>query len=140
MLTYLDVHYTGRKVTLAPCPVPAGFPSPAGDDQEEVVDFVSWIVRHEASTFWWRVSGDSLSSIGILDGDWVAIDRTGKARPGRVVLAVHEGEVLIKVLEKRDGQLVLEARSFREYPPIMVGEDTTIWGVMAGLARKMAIE
>lgn len=78
MLTYLDVTYTRKQVVMAPCPVPAGFPSPAGDDQEEVVDFVSWIVRHEASTFWWRVSGDSLSSIGILDGDWVAIDRTGK--------------------------------------------------------------
>lgn len=140
MLTYLDVTYTRKSVVMAPCPVPAGFPSPAGDDQEEVVDFVSWIVRHEASTFWWRVSGDSLSSMGILDGDWVAIDRTGKARPGRVVLAVHEGQVLIKVLEKKDGRLWLEARSFNRYPPILMGEETTIWGVMAGLARKMAIE
>lgn len=49
---------------------------------------------------------------------------------------MHEGQVLIKVLEKRDGRLVLEARSFRDYPPIPISEETTIWGVMAGLARK----
>ncbi|MEI3805884.1 S24 family peptidase [Agrobacterium sp. CCNWLW32] len=52
---------------------------------------MSWIVRHEASTFWWKVSGDGLHDIGIQDGDWIGVDRTGKARPGRVVLAVHEG-------------------------------------------------
>ena len=88
MITYLDVTYTRKLVTLAPCPVPAGFPSPA--DVEEVVDFVSWIVRHETSTFWCKVSGDSLHDMGIQDGDWIAVDRTGKACPGRVVSTVQQ--------------------------------------------------
>ncbi len=41
-------------------PVSAGFPSPAGDDLEDEIDPMAWVVRHPASTFWWRVEGDCL--------------------------------------------------------------------------------
>jgi DNA polymerase V len=33
----------------------AGFPSPAGDDLEDEIDPIAWVVRHPSSTFWWRV-------------------------------------------------------------------------------------
>lgn len=70
--------------------MPAGFPSPAADDQEDVIDPFAW-GRHEAATYWWRVSGDSLVDVGILDGDLVAVDRAGKVRPGRIVRVVVRG-------------------------------------------------
>jgi DNA polymerase V len=76
--------------------VPAGFPSPAADDQEDVIDPFAWVVRHKAATNWWRVSGDSLVDVGILDGDLVAVDRAGKVRPGRIVLVVVDGGVTVK--------------------------------------------
>ncbi|MCD7110299.1 hypothetical protein LRX75_14760 [Rhizobium sp. DKSPLA3] len=76
--------------------VPAGFPSPAADDLEDVVDPIAWIVRHETSTFWWRVSGESLTREGICDGDMIAVDRAGKMRVGRVVIAVVDGEITAK--------------------------------------------
>lgn len=140
-MQYVEVVYSGREVRLAPSPVPAGFPSPAGDDLEDIIDPVAWIVRHEAATFWWRVSGDSLTSIGILDGDLVAIDRSAKKRLGRVVLALHEGQVTLKVLGRRqDGKYQLESRSFRDYPAIMCTEQTEIWGVLCGVARRTEID
>ena len=71
--------------------VSAGFPSPAGDDLEDEIDPIAWVVRHPASTFWWRVEGDSLWDVGIRDGDIIAVDRAGKRRLGRAVLAVVEG-------------------------------------------------
>ncbi|WP_244437292.1 S24 family peptidase [Aliihoeflea sp. 2WW] len=70
--------------------VPAGFPSPAGDDFEDSIDPFGWIVRHEAFTYW-RVSGDSLMDLGIVDGDFVAVDRAGKLRHGRIVVAIVDG-------------------------------------------------
>lgn len=60
--------------------VSAGFPSPAGDDLEDEVDPIAWIVRHPSSTFWWRVEGDCLWDVGIRDGDLIAVDRAGKKR------------------------------------------------------------
>ncbi|WP_250157186.1 LexA family protein [Tianweitania aestuarii] len=121
--------------------VPAGFPSPASDDQEDTVDPFAWVVRHEAATFWWRVSGDSLVDEGICDGDLVAVDRAGKARPGRIVVAVVDGGVTIKQLTRRDGELWLMPRSRGgDFKPIKVTEDTQLWGVVAGVVRRYPID
>jgi len=60
-------------------------------------------VRREAATFWWRVSGDSLQAEGIFDGDLIAVDRAGKKRLGRIVVAVVDGSVTVKKLAKRAG-------------------------------------
>lgn len=136
----VTVDYLLREVRTAGLLVSAGFPSPAGDDLEDPIDLVSWIVRRETSTFWYRVSGNSLSRAGILDGDFVAIDRAGKVQPGRTVLALHNGDMLLKVLIRREGRLWLEARSDDHYPPLPVLETTEIWGVVAGIARRYPVE
>ncbi len=136
----VSVEYLFREVRTAGLVVSAGFPSPAGDDLEDPVDLVSWIVRRETATFWYRVSGDSLCRAGILDGDFVAIDRSGKVLPGRTVLALYNGDMTLKVLTRRDGRMWLEARSDEHYPPLPVLETTEIWGVVAGIARRYPVE
>lgn len=136
----IPVEYLIREVKTAGLMVSAGFPSPAGDDMEDPIDLISWIVRRETSTFWYRVSGNSLSRAGILDGDFVAIDRSGKVLPGRTVLAIHNGDFTLKVLTRRDGQMWLEARSEDRYPPLAVNDTTEICGVVAGIARRYPVE
>lgn len=136
----VSVSYIMREVRTAGLRVSAGFPSPAGDDLEDPIDLVAWMVRHETATFWFRVSGNSLNRAGILDGDFVAIDRAGKVVPGRTVLALHNGDMTLKVLTRRDGRLWLEARSDDSYPPLPVLESTEIWGVVAGIARRYPVE
>lgn len=132
---------SSREFRLAPICVPAGFPSPATDDLEESVDPIAWIVRRESSTFWWKVSGHSLVNEGILDGDLIAIDRAGKKRLGRVVLAVVEGQITLKKLARRDGLYFLDPASPDEsYQPIRVTEDTEIWGILAGVVRRLPID
>lgn len=49
-------------------------------------------------------------------------------------------EELKSGIERRDGRLWLQAHSFRNYPSMLVGENTTVWGIMARLAREMLIE
>lgn len=135
------VHDTERTFSLAPCSVPAGFPSPAGDDMEDVVDPMAWVVRHPASTFWWRVTGHSLEEEGIFDGDLIAVDRMGKAREGRVVLVVVDGGVTVKKLERIDGEMWLVPRSKSgDYANIRITETTELWGVVAGVVRRYAVE
>lgn len=85
ILEPVSVEYVKRNVTLASVIVPAGFPSPTADYDEDEIDPIEWIVRHPAATFWWRVSGDSLLDEGICDGDLIAVDRAGKKRVGRIV-------------------------------------------------------
>ena len=130
-----------RHVPLASMPVPAGFPSPAADDLEDSIDPIKWVVRHEHATFWWRVSGDSLEAEGILDGDLIAVDRAGKRRHGRIVVAVVDGAITVKKLAKRDGRWFLDPRARADgYETIPVTETTEIWGVVAGVVRRLPIE
>ena len=117
--------------------VSAGFPSPAGDDLEDEIDPIAWVVRHPSSTFWWRVEGDCLWDVGIRDGDIIAVDRAGKRRLGRAVLAVVEGAVTAKILRKRNGKFYLApANSSAAFPDIELTEDSEIWGVIAGVVRR----
>lgn len=127
----------GRVVPLPLIRVSAGFPSPAGDDLEDEIDPIAWVVRHPSSTFWWRVEGDCLWDVGIRDGDIIAVDRAGKRRLGRAVLAVVDGAVTAKILRKRDGRFFLApANSSGAFPDIELTEDSEIWGVIAGVVRR----
>jgi DNA polymerase V len=63
-----SVRMPGPSQRLVLTRVSAGFPSPAGDDLEDEIDPIAWVVRHPTSTFWWRVEGDCLWDAGIRDG------------------------------------------------------------------------
>ena len=122
-------------------PVSAGFPSPAGDDLEDEIDPIAWVVRHPTSTFWWRVEGNCLWDVGIRDGDLIAVDRAGKRRIGRAVLAVVDGAVTAKILRKRDDRYFLAPANEQEhFPDIELNEDSEIWGVIAGVVRRYPLE
>lgn len=136
-----DVAARGPAVRLRSVWASAGFPSPAGDDLEDEIDPISRVVRHPASTFWWRVEGDCLWDAGIRDGDLLAVDRAGKRRLGRTVLAVAEGAVTAKILRKREGRFYLAPANSREpFPDIELTEGSEIWGVIAGVVRRCPLE
>lgn len=127
----------GQVVPILLARVSAGFPSPAGDDLEDEIDPIAWVVRHPSSTFWWRVEGDCLWDVGIRDGDIIAVDRAGKRRLGRAVLAVVDGAVTAKILRKRNDKFYLSpANSQESFPDIELTEDSEIWGVIAGVVRR----
>jgi len=131
------VHMPSQPVRIVSTPVSAGFPSPAGDDLEDEIDPMAWVVRHPGSTFWWRVEGDCLWDAGIRDGDIIAVDRAGKRRIGRAVLAVVDGAVTAKILRKRgDRYYLAPANSQEQFPDVELTEDSEIWGVIAGVVRR----
>lgn len=131
------VHMPSQSVRIVSTPVSAGFPSPAGDDLEDEIDPMAWVVRHPSSTFWWRVEGDCLWDAGIRDGDIIAVDRAGKRRIGRAVLAVVDGAVTAKILRKRGHRYYLApANSQEQFPDVELTEDSEIWGVIAGVVRR----
>ena len=110
--------------------VAAGFPSPADDYVEVGIDLNEQLIRHPISTFFLRVSGDSMIGAGIHDGDLLVVDRSLEPRPGRVVVAVLDGAFTLKQLVRRQGRLRLEA-AHPNYPPLDLHRcgDVQIWGV-----------
>ena len=121
---------TPLQLPLAGEQVAAGFPSPAEDYVDVGIDLNDQLIRHPTSTFFLRVSGDSMTGAGIHDGDLLVVDRSLNPRPGRVVVAVLDGGFTLKRLVRHQGRLRLEAAN-PDYPPLELQTcgDVQIWGV-----------
>lgn len=75
--------------------VPCGFPSPAQDYVEQRIDLNSLLVSHPSSTYFIRVSGDSMIDGGISDGDMLVVDSSIKAEHGDIIVAAISGEFTV---------------------------------------------
>jgi DNA polymerase V len=112
-------------------PIWAGFPSPAEDYIEGKLDLNRHLIQNPAATFYVRVAGNSMIGVGIFSGDLLVVDRSLKPTPGRIVIAVLNGELTVKRLHVEDDRLYLKAEN-NDYLPIEVTEpqELTIWGVV----------
>jgi DNA polymerase V len=128
------------KVWLEVCAwkVPAGFPSPAADHTRKSLDLNEHLIRNKDATFIFRVKGDSMTGIGIYDGDELLVDRSIDPKHGNIVLAVLNNEFTVKRLHKRGGVVKLIAEN-PIYPPILIkeGEELVIWGVVTRNLHKL---
>jgi DNA polymerase V len=118
----------------------AGFPSPAGDYTESSLDLNQYLIRNPTATFFFTFQGDSLESLGIVDGDIGGCDRSIPATVGRVVLATVDGDFVAKVFEYDRGRPALMSRNDRiTYPPIYLDkfQDVTLWGCVTSVARRI---
>ena len=75
-------------VSVLPCRIAAGFPSPAEDHAVQRIDLMAQLIKHPQATFLLRVRGESMKDAGIFDNDVVLVDRAITARTGHVVIAV----------------------------------------------------
>jgi DNA polymerase V len=119
-------------------PASAGFPSPADQHIEKLLDLNEHLVQRPAATFFVRVSGDSMLPAGIHSGDLLVVDRSLQATDGRVVIAVVEGDLTVKRLHIAQDKILLIADN-PDYAPIAVTEamDMTIWGVVTNVIHKL---
>lgn len=120
--------------------VAAGFASPADDHIEATLSLDELCVRHPASTFFLRVSGDSMTGLGIFDGDVLVVDRSLSPQPGMVVVAIVRGDFTCKQLDVEQGLPVLRAAN-SNYPDIRLGEgeELEVFGVVAFCIHKLPV-
>lgn len=116
--------------------VPAGFPSPAEDFTDGVLD-LNDLIEHPAATFVVRVSGWSMSAAGIHDGDLLLVDRSIKPRSGHIAVAALGGEMVVKRLRRKAGRwwLVPEAQEPDRYQAVEMDEESEVWGVVKNVIR-----
>jgi DNA polymerase V len=117
--------------------VPAGFPSPAEDYVERAINLNDELIKHPASTFMVRVSGDSMTGAGIFHGDVLLVDRALEPTDGKIVIAALDGMLTIKRLRIKGNSAFLMPEN-PNYKPIAVKElsDLTIWGVVTSVIRQ----
>lgn len=127
----------GTKPPLTDSVVVAGFPSPAEQYTENPLDLNDLMIRNMPSTFYVRVSGESMSGAGIFEGDILVVDKSLPALDGDVIIASVDGEFTVKRLKKRGSLVALEPAN-PDFKPIVFtdGMELTVWGVVTGLVRK----
>lgn len=114
----------------------AGFPAPGDDLVERPLDLNDLMIENPTSTFFVRVSGDSMEGARIFAGDILVVDRSIETKPGMIVVAAVYGEMVVKRLQKVRGRLALCSEQ-EGYEPIAIDETEGcyIWGVVIGSAR-----
>ena len=81
--------------------VKAGFPSPA-EDIHEKLDLIRLLVRHRASTFFFRVDGVSMVDAGMDEGDIIIVDRSVDPYNNCKAVCYIDGEYTVKRVELGD--------------------------------------
>ena len=95
-------------------------------------DLNEQLVRNKPATFFLRVNGDAMVNAGIFSSDILIVDRSLKPASGKVVVAVLNGEMLVRRLEKTFNRIRLIPETDR-LAPIEVDTSSCefeIWGVV----------
>ncbi len=123
---------TEMELPLIGAKLKAGFPSPADDYVEERLDLNKYLIKNPASTFFARVSGDSMIGSGIYDGDILIIDRSVTPSNNSILVCAIDGEFTIKRIKKIDKNTIYLMPDNPDFPPIKVSRDNDliIWGVV----------
>ncbi len=116
--------------------VEAGIPSPAEEFVFDSVALDDWLINNREETYMLKVKGDSMVDAGIIEGDFIIVERTEKARVGDIVVAEVDGSWTLKYL-RRDGQgrMYLEPGN-TNYKNIYPEEDMRIGAVVRSVVRR----
>lgn len=120
--------------------VKVGFSSSSADMRERL-DLVKLLVKHKASTFFFRVGGVPVSGASLSEGDIVIVDRAIDPYNGCKVVCYIDGEYTVKRVEIGDRKLYLVSvdESSSSSVPIEINESNSfyVWGVVTYIIKKM---
>ena len=120
--------------------VKAGFPSPA-EDVREKLDLVKLLVRHKASTFFFRVSGVSMVDADMDEGDIIIVDRALQPYNNCKAVCFIDGEYTVKRMEIGEDRVRLMPANENNtiYQPIEITAENNfmVWGVVTYVIKKM---
>ncbi|WEK36559.1 MAG: translesion error-prone DNA polymerase V autoproteolytic subunit [Candidatus Pseudobacter hemicellulosilyticus] len=109
-----------------------GFGAAADDYMERGIDLNEQLIQNKPATFFMRMRGDAMIGAGIHDSDVVVVDRSLKPQSGRVVIAVLNGEMLIRRLERTINKvrLIPENKRFAATEVDPSCDTLEFWGVV----------
>ena len=84
-------------------------------------------------TFMLRVKGESMINAGILDGDYVLVEKTSTARRGDMVVALIDDSATVKTFYPEDGHYRLQPEN--DYMDPIIVNELEILGRVIGVMR-----
>src|SRR6201986_1938772 len=108
-----------------------GFGAAADDYMERGIDLNEQLARNKPATFFFRMKGDAMLQAGIFDNDILIVDRSLKLANGKIIVAILNGELLVRRFHKNFSSTFLIPENDR-FKTINLGEfnDFVMWGVV----------
>ncbi|MGD1822772.1 MAG: LexA family protein [Pleomorphochaeta sp.] len=127
-----------KPTVLMEIPIKCGFPSPAADSRETPLDFNELLLKHKASTYCLKASGNSLEKSGIYDGDILVVDKSVNAKNNDLVVAEYEGEFTAKRLKIKNDKIYLHPEN-NDFDDIEINnlDDFSLFGVITAVVRTL---
>lgn len=134
---FLPENKSAKELSLINENISAGFPSPAEDYVDQILDLNEYMIKNLSTTFLIRVSGDSMINAGIYNGDILVVDRSLEPANNKIIIGVIDGEFLVKRIIKKSGKLFLQAENDM-FKPIEINSDSDfkVWGVVTFAIHK----
>jgi DNA polymerase V len=110
----------------------------ADDYMERGIDLNEELIGNKPATFFMRVNSDNMRDNGIYKEDVVIVDRSLKPVNGKVIIAILNGDLLIRRFEKINNKIRLLVDD-NKLAPINIDaacEDFSIWGVVTFVIHK----
>src|SRR5213079_3149046 len=108
-----------------------GFGAAADDYAERGIDLNEQLIKNKPATFFFRMKGDAMKEAGIFDNDVLIVDRSLKLANGKIIVAILNGELLVRRFHKNFSSAFLIAENDR-FKSINLAEftDFALWGVV----------
>lgn len=106
-----------------------GFSSPAQDYKEDRLHIIQKLVKDPTNTFYFEADNDDLIEFGIKRGALLIVDKSISITDGRIVIAYHAGEWIIRQLATLSGKKYLVTRN-THINSVKVDIETVIFGVV----------
>ena len=131
MKIYKKYYLHNLILPLSSCGISAGFPSPADDHLEDVIDLNHQLIRNKEATFFGRAEGDSMINTGIGNGDLLVIDKSLSPKNNDIAVCFLDGEFTVKRIKIEKNIIWLVAEN-KNYKPIKVTKENefVIWGIV----------
>ena len=112
-------------------------PPTSTDDESSRLDVHDYLVRHDDHSFCFQARDDAMAGTGIFEGDMLVVDKRIQPAHGHLVLALVNGERLVRRLHHRGRKTALQADA-PDVPEIQPedGSELTIWGVVVGSFKR----
>lgn len=116
--------------------IKAGFPSPAEDFSDISIDLNKELIKNPSSTFFGRVTGDSMKDLGVEEGDLLVIDKSIIPTEGKLAICFIDGEFTLKKIHI-DANCIWLVPANDNYKPIKVTQenDFMVWGIVTHVIK-----
>ncbi|MDR1575566.1 MAG: transcriptional repressor LexA [Treponema sp.] len=113
--------------------VAAGYPILSEENRDGAITLHQSMLKKNKQYFALKVRGDSMSGIGVMDGDMAIIEKQNTIRNGEIAVAVVDDAVTLKRFFRESSRIKLQAEN-PAYKPIYC-QDVRILGRLSRIIR-----